>query len=176
MQLLIYELKFLILARFQPFHYMPQLEGSFPPLYLRDTLMSSSYGHLQDWPKILLKLEYLPKYCQNWNIYQNTVSVHCREEGCIGKYIPRGPRDFPRAWILHPEAREISRGRSPREISRAEGGVFPNASRLEAVYVHSLSISREVLILWCVFIWNLKDLPHSASACTEWALHQPKLL
>ena len=30
--------------------------------------------------------------------------------------------------------------------------VFPNASRLEAVYVHSLSISREVLILWCVFI------------------------
>ena len=34
---------------------------------------------------------------------------------------PRGPRDFPRAWILHPEAREISRGRSPREISRAEG-------------------------------------------------------
>ena len=26
------------------------------------------------------------------------------------------------------------------------------------------------------FIWNLKDLPHSASACTEWALHQPKIL
>ena len=35
------------------------------------------------------------------------VSVHCREEGCIGKYIPRGPRNFPRAGILHPEAREI---------------------------------------------------------------------
>ena len=33
-----------------------------PPLYLGDTLMSSSYGHLQDWPKILPKLEYLPKY------------------------------------------------------------------------------------------------------------------
>ena len=32
------------------------------PLYLGDTLMSSSYGHLQDWPKILPKLEYLPKY------------------------------------------------------------------------------------------------------------------
>ena len=54
-----------------------------------------------------------------------TVSVHCREEGCIGKYIPRGPRDFPRAGILHPEAREISRGRSPREISRAEGCKIP---------------------------------------------------
>ena len=48
----------------------------------------------------------------------NIESVHCREEGCIGKYTPRGPRDFPRAGILHPEAREIARGRSPRAISR----------------------------------------------------------
>ena len=39
-------------------------------------------------------------------------SVHCREEGCIGKYTPRGPRDFPRAGILHP--------RPERAISRAE--------------------------------------------------------
>ena len=46
-----------------------------------------------------------------------TESIHCREEGCIGKYIPRGPRDFP----------------------RAEGDVFPNASRLEAVYGHGHS-------------------------------------
>ena len=45
------------------------------------------------------------------------VSVHCREEGCIGKYTPRGPRDFPRAGILHPEAREIARGRSTWAIS-----------------------------------------------------------
>ena len=52
-------------------------------------------------------------------------SVHCREEGCIGKYTPRGPRDFPRAGILHPEAREIARGRSPRAISRAEGCKIP---------------------------------------------------
>ena len=93
------------------------------------------------------------------NKADSNVSVHGREEGCIGKYIPRGPRDFPRAWILHPEAREISRGRSPREISRAEGDVFPNASRLEAVYVHSLSISREVLILWCVFHLKLERSP-----------------
>ena len=42
---------------------------------------------------------------------RQNVSVHCREEGCIGKYTPRGPRDFPRAGILHPEAREI---RGPR--------------------------------------------------------------
>ena len=52
-------------------------------------------------------------------------SVHCREEGCIGKYTPRGPRDFPRAGILHPEAREIARGRSPRAISRASGCKIP---------------------------------------------------
>ena len=37
----------------------------------------------------------------------------------------------------------------PREISWSLGDVFTNASRLEAVYSHSLSISREVLILWC---------------------------
>ena len=30
------------------------------------------------------------------------MDVHCLESGCIGKYIPLGPRDFPRAWILHP--------------------------------------------------------------------------
>ena len=57
-----------------------------------------------------------------------------------------------------PEAQEISRGVQnprPREILRAEGDVFPNASRLEAVYVHSLSISREVLILWSVEMLSL---------------------
>ena len=81
-------------------------------------------------------------------------SVHWREEGCIGKYTPRGPRDFPKAGILHPEAREIARGRSPREISRAEGGVFSNASRLEAVYGHSFIIIREVLIFWCDNRWR----------------------
>ena len=29
-------------------------------------------------------------------VTESTVSVHCQEEGCIGKYIPRGPRNFPR--------------------------------------------------------------------------------
>ena len=57
----------------------------------------------------------------------------------------------------HPEAREIARGVQnprPREISRVEGGVFSNAPRLEAVYGHSFSISREVLILWCDNRWR----------------------
>ena len=54
------------------------------------------------------------------------VSVHCREEGCIGKYTPRCPRDFPRAGILHPEAREIARGKSrgPRQ-NRGRGKYCP---------------------------------------------------
>ena len=63
------------------------------------------------------------KYKQKLNIFIG--SVHWREEGCIGKYTPRGPRDFPKAGILHPEAREIARGRSPRAISRAEGCKIP---------------------------------------------------
>ena len=46
-----------------------------------------------------------------------------------------------------PEVREMSRGRSPRDTSRAEGNlegggdVQPNISRLEAVYGHSLIIN-----------------------------------
>ena len=57
-----------------------------------------------------------------------------------------------------PEAREISRGRGFC-TPRPEGDVFPNASRLEAVYVHSLSISREVLILWSIFHLKLERSP-----------------
>ena len=46
-----------------------------------------------------------------------------------------------------PEAREMSRGRSPRDIWRDEGNhkvrgdVQPNSSRFEAVYSHSLIIN-----------------------------------
>ena len=40
------------------------------------------------------------------------MDVHCLESGCIGKYIPLGPWDFPRAGILHPSALEIALGQS----------------------------------------------------------------
>ena len=59
------------------------------------------------------------------------VYVHCREDGCIGLYIP--------------DDQEISRG--PRDVPRAEGNlevggdVQPNSSRFEAVYGHSLIIN-----------------------------------
>ena len=36
-----------------------------------------------------------------------------------------GSRYFPKAGILHPEAWEVARGRSPRAISRAEGCKVP---------------------------------------------------
>ena len=77
-----------------------------------------------------------------------------------GDYAPRGPRDCPRA---KPEGNLEGRGVQnprPREISRAEGGVFSDTSRLEAVYGHSLILDREgsdltlsgciVLVLWWV--------------------------
>ena len=51
------------------------------------------------------------------------MAVHCHDSGFIGKYIPRGPRDFPSAGILHPSG----------NLS-VLGGVFPNASFLSAVY------------------------------------------
>ena len=80
-----------------------------------------------------------------WSAYYKIVSVLHQDEGWIGKSIPdaqdfprperfpegeargksRGSReisrDFPRSWVLHPETRGISRGRSPREIPRVEG-------------------------------------------------------
>ena len=65
-----------------------------------------------------------------------------------GDFAPRDPRDCTRA---KPEGNLEGRGVQnphPREISRAEGGVFPNAPRLEAVYGHSLSIIREILIFF----------------------------
>ena len=71
-----------------------------------------------------------------------------------GDFAPRGPRDCPRA---KPEGNLEGRGvQNPRlrEISRAEGGVFSNASRLEAVYGHSFIIIREVLIFWCDNRWR----------------------
>ena len=55
---------------------------------------------------------------------------HCREEGCIGKYIPRGPRDFPRAEdvFLIFALGSLSGNTVPR-------AVFPNTlPREEGVY------------------------------------------
>ena len=42
------------------------------------------------------------------------MDVHCLESGCIGKYIPLGPWDFPRAGILHPSA--LGKSRGPRGV------------------------------------------------------------
>ena len=62
---------------------------------------------------------------------------------CIGKqYIPRGPRDFPRLGILHPESQEIAAlGRKIPTLGKSLGplgDVFPNASLLLAVYGYNI--------------------------------------
>ena len=46
-------------------------------------------------------------------------------------------------WVAIPYYQAMSRGQSPREISRSKGMyiVQPNTSRLEALYGHSLSIN-----------------------------------
>ena len=76
------------------------------------------------------------------------MSVHCLESGW--KIHPPRPSRLPSGNLSGLGVQNPC----PREISRAEGGVFSNASRLEAVYGHSFSISREVLILWCDNRWR----------------------
>ena len=78
-------------------------------------------------------------------IFRNVI-LHWREEGCIRNYAPRGPRDLPKYWFCPPrperlpegEARGQSRGPRGaksmlRQISRSEGGVISNGSRLSSV-------------------------------------------
>ena len=64
--------------------------------------------------KALLMLEPSVVTPQNQYFPANSerMSVHCLESGCIGKYTHLGPRDFPRAGILHPSALEIALGQS----------------------------------------------------------------
>ena len=59
--------------------------------------------------KALLMLEPSVVTPQNQYFPANSerMSVHCLESGCIGKYTPLGPRDFPRVGILHPSAAEV---------------------------------------------------------------------
>ena len=98
------------------------------------------------------------------------MSVHCLESGCIGKYTPLGPRDFPRAGILHPSALEIALGLRPRAISRASGckipalgkslgprgGVFSDTSLLSAVYGFNISsiVSSSLLNIYQAFLFT----------------------
>ena len=49
------------------------------------------------------------------------MSVHCLESGCIGKYTPLGPRDFPCARNFAPPGPRDC----PRAISRASGCKIP---------------------------------------------------
>ena len=67
----------------------------------------------------------------------STGLIHCRKEGCIGKYAPRGN--------LHPW--NIAWGRSPRALSRAEGGhifqFFPTRGSVYKIVLHVIIHWRE---------------------------------
>ena len=66
--------------------------------------------------KALLMLEPSVVTPQNQYFPANSerMSVHCLESGCIGKYTHLGPRDFPRAGILHPSA--LGKSLGPRGV------------------------------------------------------------
>ena len=84
------------------------------------------------------------------------MSVHCLESGCIGKYTPLDPRDFPQAGILHPSALEIALGQSLRprgaksppsgNLSGLGGCIFRYIPPLVSVRTHYDDISADVLI------------------------------
>ena len=40
----------------------------------------------------------------------NIVILHWREEGCIGNYAPRGPRDLPKHWFCTPRPERLPEG------------------------------------------------------------------
>ena len=68
------------------------------------------------------------------------MSVHCLESGCIGKYTPLGPRDFPRAGILHPSA--LGKSLRPR------GVYFP-------IHPSSRQCTDSILSFWpiCIYLY-----------------------
>ena len=44
------------------------------------------------------------------HLENNIVTVHCREQGSIGKYVPRGPRDLHRQGLCTPWHERLTKG------------------------------------------------------------------
>ena len=69
------------------------------------------------------------------------------------------------SWVLYPYTAE-----------RRERGVYfpmhPDSRQCTSILS---ALAGKYWFCGVFFIWNLKDLPYSALACTEWALHHPKL-
>ena len=77
-----------------------------------------------EWIKALLMLAPSVVTPQNQYFPANAerMSVHCLELGCMGKYTPLSPRDFPRAGILHPSALETIKCNTVRHKTNGEIG------------------------------------------------------
>ena len=107
---------------------LSQLRLAHPTLpQLRD--FQVNLGPFHTWLTKLLTMS------SRFSLVGHIVSVHCREEGCIGLYIPddreisQGPRDVPR---------DISRAEGNLEVG---GDVQPNTFWVKPVYGHSLIFS-----------------------------------
>ena len=98
------------------------------------------------------------------------MDVHCLESGCIGKYIPLGPRDCPRAISRASGCKIPALGKSlgPRGMYFP---IHPDSRQCTSILS---ALAGKYWFCGVLFIWNLKDLPHSSLACPEWASHQPK--
>ena len=75
-----------------------------------DVVLLQKHGRMPHLCNISIFSLYLKIETLWFNMLQSIVSVHWREEGCIGKYTPRGPRDFPRAEGCKIPAQGNSRG------------------------------------------------------------------
>ena len=64
---------------------------------------------------------------------KNIVILHWREEGCIGNYAPRGPRDLPKYWFCTPRPEKLPEG-DAQEQSRG-----PNYQNYQSISVQSCS-------------------------------------
>ena len=82
--------------------------------------------------KALLMLEPSVVTPQNQYFPANSerMSVHCLESGCIGKYTHLGPRDFPRARILHPRPSRLPSGFALGQSLRPRGARSPPLGNL----------------------------------------------
>ena len=74
------------------------------------------------------------------------VILHWREEGCIGNYAPRGPRDLPKYWFCTPRPEKLPEG-DAQEQSRG-----PNYQNYQSISVQSCSFQYNPLqpkTRWC---------------------------
>ena len=84
-------------------------------------IVDESGGRQVSWQGVMMLVEFFVDCgcIRVWVWLQKNVIIHCREEGCIGKYAPWGNLEGRRVQI-------------------APGGIFSNTPLLSAVYYYNL--------------------------------------